>query len=554
MKLDSTLQFTLAQLHGALLRDRQDLLASLLTQADLGQLLSQDTIETARAQGHVAMVIFLNTLAVANEVEPEQAQQWLDVYRSISQKHIQGQVLSWSKHDVLRMVVTAMAWEGALHATSIKKVRGSTPHWVSAFELLVDFKDWVGAKALVQALGDQPGVFSIQARMARSLAHRHRQYVDSTGMPKVDIDYAALADLYAHFGRQARAHRFADLVGIFGNLESSAWEVAGQYHKAITLLKSSNNAAFSPGALLDQARCHCKAGDLTQAIAVLDGLLERALAARPGSAQADTDNALEAIEGEVREPPKLGFDVRAASHALGDLARVANQRQVPVFLVSGTLLGFEREGELLAHDKDVDVGIIGWENQFELCIALQQDGTFTIFPAFLKGRDTVYMPVRHNLTGTWIDVFIYHPQGDKLVTGVDFFYGYRQSFAFTPFELKPVQFLGVDMCVPNDVDLNLTENYGNWREPDVSYISHLESPSTVDKGGLPFMLTARLAAYQALVKRKPSKLMKIAQLMREHAKRPSSMSDDLIARLDVCASVMVNEAVLSQACEDMHHG
>jgi hypothetical protein len=136
---------------------------------------------------------------------------------------------------------------------------------------------------------------------------------------------------------------------------------------------------------------------------------------------------------------------------------------------------------------------------------------------------------------------IYHPQGEHLVTGVDFFFGYRQTFAFTPFALKDVDFLGVSMKIPVDAELNLTENYGQWRLPDPYYLSHLESPSTMNKGGLPYMLTARLSALSALStmnaqsgeKQAKSfkKLSKVLTLMREHQHRPGSMSQHLLDKL-----------------------
>ena len=122
--------------------------------------------------------------------------------------------------------------------------------------------------------------------------------------------------------------------------------------------------------------------------------------------------------------------------------------------------------------------------------------------------------------------------GEKMVTGVDFFFGYRQTFAFTPFALKEIEFMGVKMYAPENAELNLEENFGNWRVPDPSYISHLESPSTVDKGGLPFMLTARLSAIAAMVQGKEAKLGKVLELMRAHQSRPASMSQELIDSLE----------------------
>jgi hypothetical protein len=239
----------------------------------------------------------------------------------------------------------------------------------------------------------------------------------------------------------------------------------------------------------------------------------------------------ESDKKEEQEKPKT-FNVAAATWALKDLAQIMNARNLKYFLVSGTLLGYVREGKLLDHDKDIDVGLIGWENQYEMCMALQETGLFTVASEFLRGHKSYYIPIRHNATGMWIDVFIYHMIDGKLVTGVDFFFGYRQTFAFTPFDLKEIDFMGVKMYAPDDAELNLAENFGNWRVPDPSYISHLESPSTVNKGSLAYMLTARLTAIAAMVKRKDVKLRKVLELMRSHQDQPSAMSKDLIDLLE----------------------
>jgi hypothetical protein len=257
----------------------------------------------------------------------------------------------------------------------------------------------------------------------------------------------------------------------------------------------------------------------------------------------------DALQGAGARPSvakaEKSFDVKKASRALSDLSRMANEKGTPVFLVSGTLLGYVREGQLLAHDKDIDVGIVGWENQYTLCMALQETGLFTVSTQHLQGKDTFYIPIKHNETGMWIDVFVYHPQGSHLVTGVDFFFGYRQTFAFTPFELQEIEFLGVKMQAPANAELNLTENYGNWRVPDASYLSHLESPSTMDKGNLSYMITARMSMLSACLKKQNLKIEKILSLMRVHQTMPGAMPENLMALIETAflKPVMVKKEV-----------
>jgi hypothetical protein len=226
------------------------------------------------------------------------------------------------------------------------------------------------------------------------------------------------------------------------------------------------------------------------------------------------------------------FNISNASKALADLATVLRAHQIPFFLVSGTLLGYAREGQLLKHDKDIDVGILGWEQQYSIGMALQQSAQFTISTDFLKGQKVYYIPISHNETGFIIDLFFYHPLDGKYVTGVDFFFGHQQTFAFTPFELQETEFLGVPMYVPHDVDLKLQENFGNWRVSDPGYISHLEAPCTVDPGGKNHMLTARLQLINAINDKKALKIARVLRTMRKHQDSSWAMSPALIEKVE----------------------
>ena len=364
------------------------------------------------------------------------------------------------------------------------------------------------------------------------------------------MDYTALACLYDLCADAARRNRTTAVFRALKQLAASALEIGGSPAQAIGRLQELDPDGKDEIIQLDITRCLCKSGDVAGSIRLLDRILSTR-AQRTGN-QPDSLHAVQGAAAPVTKETR-GFDTTKASAALNDLTRTAQGCQVPVFLVSGTLLGYEREGRLLAHDKDIDVGIIGWEHQYALCLALQQSGQFTVSAQFLKGKDTVYFPVRHNHTGMWIDVFVYHPRGEQLVTGVDFFFGYRQEFAFTPFALKNIEFLGVEMQAPADTERNLCENFGpGWRVPDVAYISHLESPSTVEPGALPYMLTARLTALEACIKQKPLKLAKVLDLMEIMQDKPFAMPMHVIQAL---REMMLQKGSVQEktACEELQH-
>jgi len=541
MKLSIEIHQTLALINAALLSGDEQALGVAFEGVELTELLSQKTIAVVRALGKGPLVILLCTLAEHNDVEALDAKRWLACYQSIARQHLDPELESLGAHHVRRLVLNALSARQPINVNSLtsQKIKGTPLDMQEAMELLIDHKDWTSAQVLLKHLKRQLMEKEILGRIASCLSSRHPLYVEASGLPQVDVNYKVLADLYEFCADAAKQAKATDVEIALSHLSASALETAGDYAAAVRILDKTDPQGHSVAVQLDSARCCCKQGDFLESIRRLDhvlGLLvENPIQKEKISLASSQETRLGESDGE--EP----FDLKKANKALSDLNAMATSKGTPVFLVSGTLLGCVREGQLLSHDKDIDVGIVGWENQYELCMALQESGLFTVSAQYLKGQDTFYIPVCHNATGMWIDIFVYHPQDEYLVTGVDFFFGYRQTFAFTPFQLKDVEFLGVDMKIPANAELNLTENYGEWRSPDPDYLSHLESPSTMNKGALPYMLTARLSALSAISflfalppeKHKNSirKLRKVLTLMVQHQQRSGGMKQALIDKL-----------------------
>ncbi len=529
MKLSPVMHLTLARLNSALLQGKNDELVECLSSVDLNELLSEETIGKVRARGKNALCIFLCTLGVSNDINVESSQFWLDCYHSIATGSLRDGIRKLSSQNILRLTVEALIRKAPLKPAQLKSVKGSSTAWHHAFELAFDCKDWDTAVNMLQSLGKSRIETSRWLAISRCVSERHSLYVNESGIAQVDVDYLKIARIYDLCIQAARNANAIDAANSITFLKARSLETGGDHAHAVDLLRQLDKHKKSTAMKVHIARNLCKAGRLEESISQLDVAIELF------SRQFDRpDGEAPGIDefGQVR-PPESNFNVGRASRALGDLAKIFNDNDLKMFLVSGTLLGYEREGKLLDHDKDIDVGVIGWEKQYEICLALQKSGLFTVTPQYLKGSDAIYFPVVHNGTGTWIDIFIYYPQDGKLVTGVDFFFGYRQTFAFTPFDLKPVNFLGVDMYVPENTDLNLEENFGNWRVPDTSYLSHLESPSTMNKGGLQFMMTARITALVSMITRKPQKLAKVVEILRSHSQAPCPMSQQLLETLTV---------------------
>lgn len=142
-----------------------------------------------------------------------------------------------------------------------------------------------------------------------------------------------------------------------------------------------------------------------------------------------------------------------AEKALLDMKALLEKHKVEFFLVSGTLLGCIREGRILSHDKDVDIGV--WDNtdiKFLLTI-LGRAGFFYILPS----RSEHVIRVKH-VNGIAIDLFIHYREPNDYWHG-----GVKIKWSNTPFSLATYPFLDTYFNVPNDYHLYLKENYGDWQ-------------------------------------------------------------------------------------------
>lgn len=160
-------------------------------------------------------------------------------------------------------------------------------------------------------------------------------------------------------------------------------------------------------------------------------------------------------------PKQCSFSQSKAEKALLDIKSVLDKKNIEFFLVSGTLLGCIREGRLLAHDKDADIGV--WSNYTpeDILIQLRTSGLFYI----QASRSSHVIRAKH-VNGTAIDIFFHYREEHNYWHG-----GVKLKWSNTPFNLISHPFLGESFNIPENYDLYLTENYGNWREPQKNFDS-----------------------------------------------------------------------------------
>jgi hypothetical protein len=207
--------------------------------------------------------------------------------------------------------------------------------------------------------------------------------------------------------------------------------------------------------------------------------------------------ASETIQRIAKLPPnfdeEVNFNTKNAESALirvNDLLRGVGLKP---FVMSGTLLGMIREGRIFAHDKDFDIGLIGWEAQYDVAQALLLDGNFVFDIHDLKGHNTFMLPVVDKITNISFDIFFYHDKGTHFLHGIDSRYGYTQNFIFSKFDLIEKTFMENKFYLPDNYTQNLSENYGSdWHIPQPNYFVKIQSPAISEKEGIMFTLVAYL--------------------------------------------------------------
>lgn len=157
-----------------------------------------------------------------------------------------------------------------------------------------------------------------------------------------------------------------------------------------------------------------------------------------------------------------------ASKALEDIAEIFKKADIEMFLVSGTFLGCIREGKILGHDKDVDVGI--WDNHsFEFVKnTIQRSGKFYLHEPRIKN----IIRIKH-LNGVNIDVFFHYKEN-----GLVYHDGVKCRWWNTKFELVQYNFLDKKYFGAKNYDLYLKENYGNWKTPKKDFDNVLDTPNS----------------------------------------------------------------------------
>jgi hypothetical protein len=173
------------------------------------------------------------------------------------------------------------------------------------------------------------------------------------------------------------------------------------------------------------------------------------------------------IESRAFRPKRgEGVDPAALVPIVADVTRRLEQFGIRPFLMSGTLLGFIRDGTFLEHDHDVDLGILPDVQLSSVERALAGSGLKLTVEA-----DGLWLLAVHS-SGLHIDFFRHELRDDR------FWHSTRiHSWWNTPFALRALEAEGHQWWIPDDPTRYLDENYGEWAAPVAFYDISFDTPN-----------------------------------------------------------------------------
>lgn len=249
------------------------------------------------------------------------------------------------------------------------------------------------------------------------------------------------------------------------SLQIVQWSLAASGH-------GSFPRRFWPGDHLVDPGARAAAAELVRALDDAPPEIARQLIGLEDAA--GLDGTLRSIETDLRTQiaavstrPKRGAGVDGSlqTAVIAEMQTVLATCGERPFLMSGTLLGIIRDGRFMAHDHDVDLGLLPGADVDTVLTAI--DGSDGFRPELLGGR----IAARHT-SGVTVDVFPHEHREGR------FWHGTRiHEWWNTPFELVARDVDGVVMWIPDDPQRYLTENYGDWSTPVPFYDISFDTPN-----------------------------------------------------------------------------
>jgi hypothetical protein len=488
---------------------------------------SPDFLDYCRQLKNVPAVIFVASIAAHNSSAKNRPWMILQVYQSILAKKLNPDIAKLLPFHVIRRTVESIIDKKtiAIGKAGGRKLTGTGQDWFFCVELCMDHEQLSSALLLAENHLRTEVTPEFLLLCAKSIVTRVKVILEGDLAPESMqrwIRFVTALHRHTEPVLPRVAFELAQIVATFHHKNR-------EYLECIAWCSRPAPEGCNPTMLqFRRAQAHSSMGEYRQSIDLLDQVFATMLAQTDEQIDAQFQNS--DVKGAKARPKE--FDGNAAALALTDLNALLQTADIVPFLVSGTLLGYQRNGGFLSHDKDIDVGIFAEQDIFSVVDLVLKSPTFRLLKGYIR-LDRIYqLPVMHKATSICIDIFVYYDHDGQLITGVHGTFGYNQNFVFSKFGLQTVRFLDVDFAVPDDIPRNLRENYGDWEISDPYYVTHLQSPSTKDVGGEIHMMVSRLELLGGIVEGKPNKTRRVVQLLREYQTYDAAMNSQLIDKLE----------------------
>lgn len=172
--------------------------------------------------------------------------------------------------------------------------------------------------------------------------------------------------------------------------------------------------------------------------------------------------------------PAPAFLPGKAVSVLTEILQVLANAGVTAFLAAGTLLGFRRGNGPLAHDRDIDIGVMREAGGGPDIAAILRAHGRILLPRITRPGDR-YIGLQHR--GVSVDIFLHDQAGRHLTCGFSDTAGDIQ-WRFTRFAVADASYGGRPWPVPAMPERYLAETYGpGWEVPDKGFASAISSPA-----------------------------------------------------------------------------
>jgi tetratricopeptide (TPR) repeat protein len=205
-----------------------------------------------------------------------------------------------------------------------------------------------------------------------------------------------------------------------------------------------------------------------------------------------------AVEFTPREPePKQPLDKTSAAAALFAAIEALEAAGLAPFLNGGTALGCVRERDFIAHDSDVDLGLLPGADAAVAIEAIAAHPALDFLYHDVVDDRVLRIRFAAREGGVGGDVFLYQDDAKGFWCGVQ--RGpHALAWADSRFALAPAKFLDRNVMLPDPIERYLRENYGDWRTPDPAHVPGFSAPNLLAGESMLIRCTAMLSLAGAL--------------------------------------------------------